>query len=80
MEAGFIALIVLVAIVCTLVGIYIGKTRTQQQGVQGVLNVDRSDPQYAPELFLALTVPIEDIVSQKHVVFSVNVIRQNSQK
>ena len=80
METGFIALIVLTAIICTAVGVLIGRSTTKPRGPQGIINVDCDDQGKGPELFLALTVPIADVVSRKRVIFDVNVIRHNSQK
>ena len=79
MEAGFIALVAIVTLVGIIVGVSIERARNRRRDVKGVLNVDRSDPNYGSELFLALEVPVEDVVSQKYVTFAVNVIR-NSQK
>lgn len=78
MEAGFIALMVLTAIVSIVVGIHIEKARVKRRNdknVQGVLNVICDDPESTPQLFLQLIVPVEDVVSQKQTSFDVNVIR-----
>lgn len=79
MEAGFIALAVAMTLVGIIVGVRIERVRNRRRDVKGVLNVCRSDPDYGSELFLALGVPVEEVVSQKYVTFAVNVIR-NSQK
>lgn len=79
MEAGFIALAVAMTLVGIIVGVRIERVRNRRRDVKGVLNVDCSDPNYGSELFLALEVPVEEVVSQKYVTFAVNVIR-NSQK
>lgn len=73
MEAGFIALIVLTAIICIVAGIHIEKARVKRRDVSGVLNVIYSDLE--PQLFLQLEVPIEDVVSRKQATFDVNIIR-----
>lgn len=80
MEAGFIMFVILTAIICTVVGIHIGKKKAIRQDIQGVLNVDYDYLEGNPYLFLQLEVPIEEIVSRKQAVFDVNVIRCNSQK
>ena len=75
MEAGFVALVILTAIVCIAVGIHIGKKQTVRRDVMGVLNVDCGDPEGNPYLFLQLEVPIEDVVNRKQVAFNVHVLR-----
>lgn len=75
MEAGLIALIVLSAIICLLLGVNIVRTKAKSNGVQGTLNVDYRDTENGPCLFLALDVPIEEVASQKQVTFDVHIIR-----
>lgn len=75
MEAGFIALVILTAIVCTVVGIHIGKKKAIRRDVQGVLNVDCGDPEGSPYLFLQLDVPIEEVVNLKQATFVVHVLK-----
>lgn len=74
MEAGFVALVILTAVICTMVGIHIGKRKAIRRDVQGVLNVDRGDSESSPYLFLQLTVPIEDVINRKQTTFVVNVL------
>lgn len=79
MEAGFIALLVLTAIISIVAGIHIEKTRSKRrnvENVQGVLNVICDNPESAPQLFLQLIVPVEEVMSQKQTSFDVNVIRR----
>lgn len=86
MEAGFIVLLILVAVIGVISGLLIGRSQIKRrysldtQYTQGVLNVDCSDPEFAPGLFLGLTVPVRDVMSRKYVMFNVNVMLQNSQK
>lgn len=86
MEAGFIALLVLMSIVGIVIGFLLGKRKTERrylqdtQYTQGTLNVDCSDPEFEPGLFLGLGVPVKDVATRKYVVLDVNVILQNSQK
>ena len=83
MEAGFIAMIVIAAVICVLAVVYVVKTKTKRQGIQGIqgtLNIDCSDPESYPYLYLSLDVPISEVASQKRASFDVNVIRHNSQK
>lgn len=75
MEAGFVALLILTAIVCTVVGIHIGKKKRVRQDVKGVLNVDCSDPESIPYLFLQLEVPIEDVIELDKATFVVRVLK-----
>lgn len=86
MKSGFIALLVLVAIGCLIIGFIIGRLRTKRkyssdtQYTQGALNVDCIDPEFEPGLFLRLTVPVKDIVSRDYVKFDVNILKPNSHK
>ena len=75
MEAGFITLVILTAVVCMLVGIHIGKRKAVRRDVQGVLNIDGSDPESNPYLYLQLEVPIEEVVNLKTASFVVNVLK-----
>ena len=80
MEAGFIILLVLMTIAGTVVGFLIGKRKAERrylqetQFTQGTLNVDCSDPEFEPDLFLGSAVPVKDIIVRKYVTFDVNVI------
>lgn len=84
MEAGFIALIILMTIIGAAIGWLIGKKNAEckyaqdTQHTQGILNIDCSDPEFEPGLFLGLSVPIKDIVKKKYIVLNVNVMTQNS--
>lgn len=86
METGFVALVVLMAILGVAIGWLIGKKKAEQkyaqetQYTQGILNVDHSDPEFDPELFLGLSVPIQEVVKKKYIVLTVNVMRENSHK
>jgi hypothetical protein len=84
MEAGFVALIVLMAILGIAIGWVIGKKKAERkytqetQHTQGILNVDCGDPEFEPGLFLGLSVPIQEVVKKKYIVLTVNVMTQNS--
>lgn len=87
MEAGFVALIAAVtAIIGAIVGMLIGKTTAERryiqdtQFTQGTLNIDCSDPEFDPGLFLCLAVPVKDVVSRKYVTLDISVFSQYSQK
>jgi hypothetical protein len=75
MEAGFVVIILLTAIIFTMVGMYIGKRKASRQNVQGILNVDCRDPESSPYLFLQLEVPVEDVIGKQQIVFDVHTIR-----
>ena len=75
MEAGFVVALILTVIICTVVGIHIGKRNAIRRDIQGVLNVDCGDPEGSPYLFLQLEVPIEDVVSLKQATFVVHVLK-----
>ncbi len=86
MEAGFIVLLVLMTTIGVVVGIRIGNAKADRRYAQdtnytqGTLNVDCSDPEFEPNLFLGLAVPVKDLISRKYVALDVNVMLQNSQK
>lgn len=79
MEAGFIALIIVISALAMVLGIFLGismgKTKTVPSKSQGVVHVDCKDSDGTPWLYLEARVPISDIASQKQVTFDVNVIR-----
>ena len=79
MEAGLIVLAVIV-IAEAVLWLKFRKPSPKQQNSVGVLNVICGNPDDQPELFLGLGVPVEDIVSQKQVLLTVNVIHENSHK
>lgn len=78
MEAGFIALAIIIAalamVLGMLLGISMGKAKAGPSKTQGVVHVDCSDEAEGPWLYLEATVPMSDIASQKQVTFNVNVI------
>lgn len=80
MEAGLILLMVLALVVAIAIGTIIGhlltKRRYEQDTryTQGTLNVDCGDPEFEPGLFLALSIPVKDVISRKYVNLDVNVI------
>ena len=85
MEAGFVVLIALFTFILgILAGLVIGKRKTElrytndTQYTQGTINVDNSDPEFEPDLFLALGVPVDSIISKKYVMLDVKVIGHNS--
>lgn len=86
MEAGFIVTILIVGIVGVVVGFVIGKRTSERryaqdtQYTQGTINIDCSDPEFEPGIFLGLAVPVRDVVSRKYVMFDVNVMNQDSHK
>lgn len=86
MEAGFIILIALMSVVGIVVGFLIGKRKTERryimdtQYTQGTLNIDCSDPEFEPGMFLGLSVPVKDVISRKYVMLDVNVLLNNSHK
>ena len=71
--------LVFVAIACGIigltVGLVIGRNRKAKDETRGILHVDSSESANSPGLYLTLTVPIDDVVSRKHVLFDVNVIQ-----
>ena len=80
MELGFIAITVVMTILGVIAGLLIGKCNTRTKETQGVLNVDYSDPEDGPYLFLELNTPIADVVSREQVVLDVAVTQYVSHK
>ena len=80
MDAGFIALgVMLSLLVGVAIGWFVGRRKTNSSGSQGILNVDCDDSE-SPNFFVAFTVPVQDVISRKTVMFEVNILRTNSQK
>lgn len=80
MELGFIAITVVMTILGVICGLLIAQCGERTKKSQGVLNVDYSDPEDGPYLFLELDTPIADIVSREQVVLDVAVRQYISQK
>ena len=60
---------------------YVGKKcKPKSTSTVGVLHVNVDDLSSTPGMFLTLNVPVEEIVDQKKILLSVNVIQENSQK
>lgn len=86
MESGFVALLLLAIVLGVVVGVFIGKSMAKRrytrdtQYTQGTLNVDCSDPEFEPGLFLGLAIPVNDVTSLKYITLDVNVMLHDSQK
>lgn len=80
METGFVLLMVAMTFIGVIVGVLIERHQDRTKCSQGILNVDYSDPDDGPYLFLKLTSPVADIVSSKRVTFDVEVTQYVSQK
>lgn len=86
MEAGFITLIVIMTVIGVVIGLLIGKKVAERRYLhdtkytQGTLNIDCSDPEFNPGLFLGLGVPVKDVIMRKYVTLDVNVLLKNSHK
>ena len=86
METGFVVLLVVMFAVGCVAGFLLGKRKAERryaretQYTQGTLNVDCSDPEFEPGMFLACGIPVNDVVTRKYIKLDVNVILQNSQK
>lgn len=59
--------------------LFLGKTKTRQD-TQGMLNIVYDENSKNPQLVLALYDQVEDVATQKQVLFDVNIIKQNSRK
>ena len=86
MEAGLVLFTVGGVVLGAVIGLLIGRTLTNRRYLrdtkytQGTLNVDSYERGTAPELFLGLAVPVEDVVSRKYIILNVNVLSSNSRK
>ena len=84
MEPGFIVFIVIMTIIGVIAGIIIGRKTTERrylrdtQYTQGTLNIDCSDPEFEPGVFLGLGVPVTDVITRKYVTFDINVFQKKS--
>ena len=59
--------------------LFLGRTKTQRD-TQGMLNIIYDENSQNPQLVLALYDEVEDVATQKQVLFDVNIIGQNSRK
>ena len=76
MEAGLTILVLLTFVIGVLIGRYaFGKNAKSDERSGGIIHVAYSEPDSEPDMFLTLTVPVEDVVSRKQVVLDVHVIR-----
>lgn len=73
METGFVILVFAVAVIGVIIGIFIGRSMGNSYSTQGVINVDYSDPDDGPYLFLELNTSIADVVSKKQAIFDVRI-------
>jgi hypothetical protein len=87
MEAGFEVLLVLISVaVGVVIGFLIGKTQAERRYLRdtrytkGTLNVDCSELEFEPGLFLGLSVPVESVVSQKYITLDINVLSSDSRQ
>ena len=85
MEAGFVLLIAIAALILGIaVGILIGKREverrysTDTRYTQGTLNIDCSDPEFKPNIFLGLSMPVDNLITRKYVSLDVKIMTQNS--
>lgn len=75
METGFIALVAIVAFVCTLIGSITGKRSARTDEIHGCIYVYQDDTGTAPSLLLEYNTSIENIASRKQVVFDVKIVK-----
>jgi len=86
MEPGFVALLFVIAIVGVAIGIWIGWSRAERcykrdtQYTQGSINVEHSDPEGMPNIFLGLAIPVEEVVTRKYITLDINLLTNDSQK
>lgn len=85
MGTGFIILIVLIAVIVgAAIGTFLGRRKADRrfkqdtQYTQGRITIDNSCPDYDPELFLALNVPVESIMSRNYIRLDIKVVKHDS--
>jgi hypothetical protein len=80
MKEGLIVFGVILVVVSLIAAafLFIKGIKPKEQTPKGILHVEYQDGE--PMLYLALTVPVEEVVSHKQLLFDVNVIQHNSQK
>ena len=79
MGAGFVVLMFIIAAFSIALGFVLGvsikKNGSPTSTTQGIVYVDRCDPDGRPWLYLEATATIDDIASRKQVTFDVNVVK-----
>lgn len=80
MESGFIVLIAVALLLGVVIGMSIARVLKKPAETKGVIYVYYSEHEDKPSLLLEYGASIDDIASQKQVMFDVDVIRQNSHK
>lgn len=79
METGIVVAVIAVIGAFMVLGYLIYRAIDKPKVSQGILNIDYSDPEDGPYLFLELKAPIADVISKKQVIFDVkrtNIISQ----
>ena len=80
MEAGYILLCCVFILIGMITGMYIEKRKFSHRDVVGSLNIDTGNRGSRYDMFLALEIPLTDVVTRKHVIFKVNLVTRNSHK
>lgn len=81
MESGFVVMIaVFTMAIGILMGMVIKRRSPTKETTQGVIYAYYHVGEDKPSLLLEGSVPVEEIVSRKRVLFDVAVVKQNSQK
>ena len=75
MEAGFIAIVAVVATIGIVCGVFIERFRKKPDNTQGTIYIYCDKSESKPSLLLDYDVPINDMASRKRVVFNVVVIK-----
>lgn len=70
----WIILLAVIGVACIVLGLATCVTAARTKDSKGTIHISFDDPG-GPSMFLRLDVPIEDIVSEKRVIFNVDVIR-----
>ena len=86
MDTGFIVLAVALVLIGAITGFWFGKRRSERQYandtrfIQGVLNVDRSDPEFGTGLYLNLGIETDELATRKYVALTVQVFDEDSRR
>lgn len=84
MEPGFIAFTVIMPVIGFVLGLIFGKKSAERRYIhdtkytQGTLNIDCSESEFEPSIFLGLGVPVKNITAQKYIAFDVSVLSKKS--
>lgn len=84
MEPGYVVFLIIMTIIGVVVGLIIGQKTAQRlylrdtEYTQGTINVDCSESEFEPGIYLGLGVPVKDVIARKYITFDVSVVSRKS--